>query len=178
MPTAGTTRSVSISSRNSGFSLVEALVVVMVILVIAAIAIPSFVQAKMKANEASAISSMRTIRTAQILYEQTYPEIGFASSLADLGTRGTNCESPGPKNACIIMDDALASGVKGGYVFDLVSDGLKPSYSYTLNGTPASDGVSGRCSFTSDQGGEIAFSVPGAAIPTRYSLGNGNTCDH
>jgi prepilin-type N-terminal cleavage/methylation domain-containing protein len=175
MAVVGTNRTISAPSRNSGFSLVEALVVVMVILVIAAIAIPSFVQAKMKANEASAISSMHTIRVAQILYAQTYPDIGFASSLADLGTRGTNCESPGPKNACIIMDDALASGTKSGYVFDLVSDGRNPSLNYSLNGNPESAGISGRCSFATDQSGEIAVVSNGTGA-SRYSLGNGTSC--
>jgi type IV pilus assembly protein PilA len=178
MPLLGTNRDVTASSRNSGFSLVEALVVVMVILVIASIAIPSFVQAKMKANEASAISSMRTIRTAEILYAQTYPEIGYTGILADLGTHGSDCASPGPRNACIIMDDALASGAKSGYIFEITGDGIKPSNNYTLNGSPESAGISGRCSFSSDQSGEINFTATAGSGTSRFSLGSGNSCDH
>jgi hypothetical protein len=121
---------------------------------------------------------MRTIRTAEILYAQTYPEIGYASSLADLGTRGSTCEAPGPKNACIIMDDALASGFKSGYVFEIVGDGMKPSSAYTLIGNPESTGMSGRCSFSSDQGGDIVLTVPGSATASRFSLGASGSCDH
>lgn len=164
--------------RFSGFSLVELLVVVMVILVIAAIAIPSFVQARMKANEASAVSSMRTIRTAEILYSQTYPDIGFSRTLSDLGSHGSTCESPSSSNACIITDEGLASGFKSGYLFELVSDGLKPSVGYTLNGIPESAGITGRCAFSSDSSGEISSVDPTSTGGSRYSVGAGSTCDH
>lgn len=142
---------------------------VMVILVIAAIAIPGFIQARMKANEASAVSSMRTIRTAEILYSETYPQMGFSKTLTDLGAHGSTCESSGPSNACIITDEALASGFKSGYVFELISDGQTPSVGYTLNGIPEGMGITGRCAFSTDQGGSIKFSVPGGTL-SRYSL--------
>jgi prepilin-type N-terminal cleavage/methylation domain-containing protein len=170
---AGTRR-----NRNCGFSLVEALVVVMIILVISAIAIPGFVQARMKANEASAVSSMRTIRAAEILYAQTYPETGFSKTLVALGPNGSACETSGPGNACIITDEDLANGFKSGYVFDLISDGQTPSVAYTLNGNPENTGLTGRCSFSTDQSGNITYSAPGSSTggtPIKYSLSSGGS---
>ena len=79
--------------QSPGFSLVELLVVVMVILVITAIAIPSFVQARMKANEASAVSSMHTIQTAEFMYSESYPDHGYAKRLADMGANGSDCKN-------------------------------------------------------------------------------------
>jgi type II secretory pathway pseudopilin PulG len=152
--------------------------VVMVILVIAAIAIPSFVQARMKANEASAVSSMRTIRTAEILYSQMYPDMGFSRTLSDLGSRGSTCETPSSSSACIITDEGLASGFKSGYLFELISDGLKPSMGYTLNGIPEGAGITGRCAFSSDSSGQISLIDPTGTGVSRYSIGTGGTCDH
>jgi type IV pilus assembly protein PilA len=142
---------------SRGVSLVELMVVVMVILVIAAIAIPSLVHARMRANEASAISSMRAVRTAELMYQDAYPNEGFADSMVKLGPNGSDCTSVGRTNSCLLMDDALASGMKSGYVFDLIGDGSKPTAGYTLTATPQSSGVSGRCSFSSDASGQITM---------------------
>src|SRR6476660_1588275 len=82
MPTVRTKGAVRTrDSRFDGFSLVEVLVVVMVILIIAAIAIPNLVHGKMRANEAAAVSSVKTINTAELMYSGSYPEVGFSSSL-------------------------------------------------------------------------------------------------
>jgi len=140
---------------RSGFSLVELMVVVMVILVIAAIAIPSLVHARMRANEASAISSMRAVRTAELLYQDAYPDEGFSDSLVYLGPNGSDCTRVGKTNSCMLMDENLAAGLKSGYVFTLTGDGLKPSGAYMLTAMPESSGVSGRCSFSSDASGQI-----------------------
>jgi type IV pilus assembly protein PilA len=140
--------------------MVELLVVVMVILVIAAIAIPSLVHARMKANEAAAVASMKTIQTAEALYANNYPDEGFAPSLAKLGPNGSDCETPGPSNACIIMDETLASGMKNGYIFELLGDGKRPSADYSLTATPESVGFSGSCGFSSSQSGEIVRVSP------------------
>ena len=108
------------------------LVVVMVILIIAAIAIPNMVHGKMRANEAAAVASSKAIYTAQVLYNNTYPEIGYSSSLANLGSNGTTCEKPTSTASCLIMDDTLTSGLKSGYVFEIVGDGKKPSRVYSV----------------------------------------------
>ena len=71
--------------KQKGFSLIELLIVVAIILIIAAIAIPNLLRARMAANESSAVASIRTINTAEITYNSTYPTVGFAASLAILG---------------------------------------------------------------------------------------------
>jgi prepilin-type N-terminal cleavage/methylation domain-containing protein len=163
---------------GKGFSLVEVLVVVMIILVIAAIAVPNMLKARMKANEAAAVANMRTINTAETMYFNAYPQVGFAGNLADLGSHGSNCESPGKTNSCIITDDALTSGLKNGYTFDLVGDGQVPSAGYNLTAAPESNGATGRCNFSSTQSGSIQVEIPNPTGITRFSLGETNNCDH
>jgi len=178
MPTVRKTGYIKAEMREqAGFSLVEVLLVVMVILIIAAIAIPNLVHGKMRANEAAAVASMQTIHTAEVLYFNAYPDVGYSSSLANLGTNGSDCEKPTSRNACLIMDDALTSGLKSGYVFEIVGDGNKPSASYVASASPAS-GVSGRCAMAANQSGEMHFFTPGAAVNlgTR-SVGSSNGCD-
>jgi type IV pilus assembly protein PilA len=145
----------------AGFSLVELLVVVMVILIIAAIAIPNLVQGKMRANEAAAVSSVKTISTAQLMYSEAFPEVGYANSLADLGMHGSSCEKPTRTNACLIMDEALTSGLKNGYLFEIVGDGKTPTANYTVTAMPES-GFSGRCNISSNESGDIRISFPGS----------------
>src|ERR1039457_1185296 len=91
----------------AGFSLIELLIVVAVILVIAAIAIPNFIKSKMRANESSAVQSLRNISTAEIVYSTTYG-IGFSSSLLHLS--GTTAIPD--QNDAELIDEALASGTK------------------------------------------------------------------
>lgn len=160
--------------RLAGFSLVEILVVVMVILIIAAIAIPNLVHGKMRANEAAAVASVKTIDTAEYMYHDAYPEVGYSSSLANLGSHGSSCEKPTSTNACLIMDEALTSGMKSGYIFDIVGDGNTPTASYSVTATPES-AVSGRCNISSSESGNIHLSLPGA--PTTAgdrSVGSGS----
>ena len=78
--------------NQKGFSLIELLVVVAIILIVAAIAIPNLLQARVAANEASAVASLRTINTAMITYNSSYPTVGFAPTLVALS--GTNCAPP------------------------------------------------------------------------------------
>jgi len=179
MPTVRSQGAIRFAGRKlAGFSLVEVLVVVMVILIIAAIAIPNLVHGKMRANEAAAVASMQTIHTAEVLYNNTYPDVGYSANLANLGSNGSTCEKPTSTNACIIMDEALTSGLKSGYVFELVGDGNKPSASYSLSASPESS-ASGRCTISSNESGEVHFSVPGGtASAGGKSLGSGGGgCD-
>jgi len=178
MPTVRTIRSIRLAGqRHAGFSLVEVLLVVMVILIIAAIAIPNLLHGKMRANEAAAVASMQTIHTAEVLYFNTYPETGYASSLATLGSNGTDCEKPTSTNACLIMDDVLTSGLKSGYMFEIVGDGNKPTASYVATASPAS-AVSGRCSMAANQSGEMHLFVPGSTVNLGpRSVGGSNSCD-
>lgn len=157
--------------------MVEMVVVVMVILIIAAIAIPNLVHGKMRANEAAAVASVNTIHTAEVLFYNNYPDVGYSSSLANLGSNGTTCEKPTSTNSCLIMDDTLTSGIKSGYVFEILGDGNKPTASYTVTATPESS-LSGNCSVSSSQGGEISYSTPGAPVKSGgLSVGGGGGCE-
>jgi len=149
----------------------------MVILIIAAIAIPNLVQSKMRANEAAAVASVKNINTAETLFLNNYPEVGYSSSLANLGSNGSSCEKPTSTNACIIMDEALTSGLKNGYMFEVVGDGNKPTTGYTVSASPES-GLSGRCAVSSSESGEVRLITPGAPATTgKLSVGGGSSCD-
>ncbi len=103
-----------------GFSLLELLIVVAIILIIAAIAIPNMLRARMSANEAAAVSSVRTITTAEVAYLTSYPSVGYAAQLSDLGAGGATPCVASSASACLI-DDSLATASsapgKGGYVY-------------------------------------------------------------
>jgi type IV pilus assembly protein PilA len=100
---------------SSGFSLIELLIVVAIILIIAAVAIPNLLRARISANEASAASSVRKIATAQMAYAASYPTVGFAGALSNLGGPVSGC-APTPTTACI-LDNVLSTGQKSGYTF-------------------------------------------------------------
>lgn len=148
------------SRRNQkGFSLIELLVVVAIILIIAAIAIPNLLQARAAANEASAVGSLRAINTAQVTYISSYPTVGFASTLAALG--GNICATFDQTAACLI-DSALASGNKSGYSFSATGLGSSPVSSYLAVGMPA--GSNGNRSFCTTEDGVIHYDPSGAGI--------------
>lgn len=103
--------------KQQGFSLIELLIVVAIILIIAAIAIPNLIRAKISADESAAAAGVRQISTAQITYAASYSAAGFAATLSTLGPGGSNCSSgPSSTNACI-LDGVLSSGSKSGYQF-------------------------------------------------------------
>src|ERR1700733_10382240 len=99
--------------KQKGFSLIELLIVVAIILIIAAIAIPNLLRARIGANESSAVASVRTINTAEITYQTGNPTIGY-TSLSVLGGTGSPC-SLSTTTACLI-DNTLALGTKSGYL--------------------------------------------------------------
>lgn len=150
--------------NQKGFSLIELLVVVAIILIIAAIAIPNLLQARVAANEASAVASLRTINTAQITYIGNFPTVGFAPTLTALG--GTSCAPPDETSACMI-DTQLASGVKSGYSFSSTGIGAAPYGSYFAFGSPISG--NGNRSYCSTEDGVIHYDPSGAAIPDHDS---------
>src|SRR6202051_2566459 len=102
--------------KNKGFSLIELLIVVAIILIIAAIAVPSFLRSRIVANESAAAAAVRTVNSAQITYSSAYPSVGFSSTLDALG--GTSCNPPSSSGACLI-DTVLAGGQRQGYTFTL-----------------------------------------------------------
>ena len=128
------------STKQRGFSLIELLIVVAIIVIIITMALPGLKNYKMNANEVSAVASLRAIGQAEAQYQSMYPTKGFADNLGALGTgalaNGTNC-APSPEHACII-DSTLTTGVKQGYRF--VVQGPNPvngiNQSYAVGAAP------------------------------------------
>src|SRR6266850_1791065 len=103
-------KSIHMRNKQRGFSLIELLIVVAIILIIAAIAIPNLVRSKMSANEASAVGSLRALDTAAITYSTVYG--GYPHALSNLGPG-----SPATSSSADMIDSVLASGTKTGYKF-------------------------------------------------------------
>ena len=148
--------------KQKGFSLIELLIVVAIILIIAAIAIPNLLRSRIAANEASAVGSMRTINTAEITYASTYPSVGYSADLASLA--GSSCASPTSSAACLI-DATLAGATSGansksGYYFTFTASS---SLGYTLTGTPAKIGSTGVKQFYTDGTAVIHYNTGGGA---------------
>ncbi len=156
--------------KQKGFSLIELLIVVAIILIIAAIAIPNLLRSRIAANEASAVGSIRTINTAEVTFASTYPSVGFAT-LSALGGSGGSSAGAG------LIDSVLASGTKSGYVFATASGGLVPSgcgttepcSAYTVTGDPLNS-QTGQRHFFSDQSGVIRYATGASADSTSSPL--------
>jgi prepilin-type N-terminal cleavage/methylation domain-containing protein len=151
------------SRTARGFSLIELLIVIAVILIIAAIAIPNFLRSKMRANEASAVSSLRSITTAEVVYSTTY-NIGYSSTLPALGGSGAVVDQ---SNAGLI-DSVLSSGSKSGYTFTYVptsSDANGNILTYAANADPVLVGTTGDTHFFVDQTSIIRSNQTASAGP-------------
>jgi type IV pilus assembly protein PilA len=157
-------------TRHAGFSLIELLVVVAVILIVAVIAIPNLLRSRMAANEASAVASLRSINTSQVVYQSSYGP-GFATKLADLSDGGaaSNCvppTAPTSTSSCL-LDSVLATGSKSGYKFAYAPVATGGSIStYTANADPITSGSSGQRHFFSDQTLVIRVNDTAAAVST------------
>ena len=165
------------NKRQKGFSLIELLIVVAIILIIAAIAIPNLLRSRMAANEASAVGSIRTMTTASITYNSTYGN-GFPPSLTAIGTStgAVSCTN------AQLLDSVLTGGTKSGFVIALqhgatvltsasssCAGGYGYSDGYTVTATPVTTGTTGQRAFCSDASGVIRFNAGGTATRTPSS---------
>lgn len=158
--------------KQKGFSLIELLIVVAIILIIAAIAIPNLLRSKMAANEASAVGSTRTIATAEITYSNSYQSF---ATIAQLGPNSvTGCSAAASATACLIDWSLSNSNItpKSGYKF--TTPGTPSASDFVAVGVPAvakQDGVRSFCTSPEavvrqdTNGGATATSVACAALP-------------
>jgi len=134
---------------SQGFSLIELLIVVAIILVIAAIAIPSLLRSRIAANQASAVQSLRMITTAETTYASTF-NLGFSPALSNLGPPTSGGAT---STAAGLLDSLLASGIKSGYSFIYSSGPSDVSgkiNSYQVTSTPVSSAAGTIYYYTDD----------------------------
>src|SRR3989475_5102295 len=143
-------------TKQKGFSLIELLIVVAIILIIAAIAIPNLLRAKIAANQASAVGSLRTLNTACIAYSTSYNQ--FPSALSNLGPIGSN--GTASSTSADLIDSVLSAGTKSGYTFHYTAGSLNQSY--TITATPITAATTGQNMYFTDQSGVIRTDTSGS----------------
>ena len=151
--------------KESGFTLIELLIVMSVILILMTLAVPDMQKAIIKANETSAIASVRMLNSQEAEYNSAYPQHGFSCTLAALGGKAGS-GPPTPEAAQLINED-LASGTKSGYTFTISGctkttvNNMDQYNSYTINAVPNSVGHTGNRGFCADENAQIRFDAKG-----------------
>jgi type IV pilus assembly protein PilA len=148
-------------NKQRGFSLIELLIVVAIILIIASIAIPNLLRSKMAANEASAVASLRTYNTSIVAYETTYITAP-TTNLSALGPSTTPSST-----AADLVDNLLgiAAPIKSGYAFTYKAGAAAANgivYTYTILAAPTTQNTTGQRRFFTDQSGVIRQTTDGS----------------
>jgi type IV pilus assembly protein PilA len=156
---------------QAGFTLMELLIVMSVILILMAVAIPNYMNMRSQANETAAMEELRTLNSAEIQYQTNYPGNGFSCNLSQLGG-DPKAGAPSPQAAQLIPAD-LASGNKSGYVFNIVNCTKVPVNnqdvytSFEVTAVPQAVGKTGHRGFCMDQTGEIKSDPSGGVNCTQ-----------
>jgi type IV pilus assembly protein PilA len=157
--------------REAGFTLMELLIVISIMLILMLIAIPNFSSMKSQANETSAKASLRAIYQAQISYQTNFPSNGFACSLSALG--GAASSGPPTAQSAQLLDPTLAVGQKSGYTFNIVNctkvtvNNQDMYTGYEATGVPQAVGKTGHSGFCIDQQGTITRDPTGGTNCTQ-----------
>jgi type IV pilus assembly protein PilA len=158
-------------TNQLGFTLMELLIVMSIMIILMLIAIPNFLSMKAEADETSAMQSLRAIYQAQIQYQINFPANGFACSLAALGGNATS--GPPSAQAAQVLQTDLAAGQKSGYTFNVVNctkvtvNNQDMYTAYEATAVPQSVGKSGHRGFCMDAKGEITADMSGGTNCTQ-----------
>ena len=153
--------------NQQGFSLIELLIVVAIILIIAAIAIPNLLRSRIAANQASAVGSLRVITTAEVSYASTF-NLGYSPNLASLGPPSSGNPTT---SAAGLIDSVLANGAKSGYQFVYSATSVNGIVSaYQVNANPLTPGSTGQNYYFTDHSGIIRQNDSGTASATDSPL--------
>ena len=157
--------------RQNGFTLMELLIVISIILILMLVAIPTAGKIRKHANELSAQKSLQTLEQAEGMYADTYPTVGFACTLQALSEPGTGGQHSA--QAAGVINGELSTGVKSGYVFAITTctkataNNSERVTGYTLTAVPATPGRSGDRGFCLESGGAIKTDPAGGANCTQ-----------
>ncbi|MGH9326754.1 MAG: prepilin-type N-terminal cleavage/methylation domain-containing protein [Terriglobia bacterium] len=156
---------------SRGFSLIELLIVVAIILIIAAIAIPNLLRSRIAANQASCVGSMRTLSTCEVTYSSTY-NTGYSATLLDLGPPAAGSQPTA--TAAGLIDSVLAAGIKSGYTVTYTASAADASghiNGYTITGNPVSVGSTGQNYYFTDESNVIRVNTSQQASASDSPIG-------